>query len=66
MPHPYAMRRTILLAVAGAALLSTGVLVLRRMVHTRASQTAQTQQEQEGPLPLSHEDPESPEPHEAT
>lgn len=65
MPHPYAMRRTILLAVAGAALLSTGALVLRRLVHTPAPQSTQTRQEQEGPLPLSHAEPESPEPHEA-
>jgi penicillin-binding protein A len=63
MPHPYAMRRTILLAVAGAALLSTGVLVLRRLGHGPASmqRTAQTQQDQEGPLALSHAEPEAPE-----
>ena len=49
MPHPYAMRRTVLLAVAGAALLGTGVLVLRRLDrHPAAPQTAQTQPEQDG------------------
>lgn len=57
------MRRTILLAVAGAALLSTGVLVIRRLEHGPASpQTAPTQQEQEGPPPLSHAEPDAPEP----
>jgi cell division protein FtsI/penicillin-binding protein 2 len=59
------MRRTILLAVAGAALLSTGVLVLRRLDRApSAPQAAQTPQEQEGPLAISHPEPESPEPRE--
>ncbi|HEX8793723.1 MAG TPA: penicillin-binding transpeptidase domain-containing protein [Polyangiaceae bacterium] len=59
------MRRTILLAVAGAALLSTGVLVLRRIASTPATPNAPASQEQEGPLALSHAEPEAPEPHEA-
>jgi len=59
------MRRTILLAVAGAALLATGVLVLRRLGHRPvAPQLAQTPQEQDGPLALSHPEPDSPEPRE--
>jgi len=64
MPHPYAMRRTILLAVAGAALLGTGLLVLRRLDRAPAPLKAPTQQEQEGPVAISHPEPESPEPRE--
>ncbi|HTR96879.1 MAG TPA: hypothetical protein VMH61_03170, partial [Candidatus Acidoferrales bacterium] len=62
MPHPYAMRRSILLAVAGAALLGTGLLVLRRL--DRAPAAPQTPQEQEGPLALAHPEPEAPAPRE--
>jgi cell division protein FtsI/penicillin-binding protein 2 len=59
------MRRTILLAVAGAALLGTGALVLRRLDRGQvAPQKAQTEQDQEGPLAISHPEPESPEPRE--
>ncbi len=64
MPHPYAMRRTILLAVAGAALLSTGALVLRKLGQRPAAPQATTSQEQEGPLALSHAEPDAPEQHE--
>jgi cell division protein FtsI/penicillin-binding protein 2 len=56
------MRRTILLAVAGAALLGTGLLVLRRL--DRVPPAPQTAQEQEGPLALAHPELEAPAPRE--
>jgi peptidoglycan glycosyltransferase len=52
MPHPYAMRRSVLLAVTGASLLAIGVLVARRVATPPAPPAGSPADD--APLALSH------------